>query len=112
MKRAGIILAILVAAFAISFSLTACSKPADDDIQAASDMIKKAVDVGAEASSPHLLERARELLTEAKKLNEQGSYSEAHKKAQFCLLRAEQAVKNAEKLGGSAPQKKGGGGDE
>ena len=112
MKRISFLTAALVAAFACSLVLSACSKPADEDITAAESMIKKAEDVGAMNSSPRLLEKAKELVAEAKKDNDQGSFSDAHKKAQSALMRAEQAEKNAEKLGGAAAPRKGhGGGD-
>ena len=114
MKRISFLTAALIAAFACSLVLSACSKPADDEITAAENMIKKAEDAGAMNSSPRLLEKAKDLVAEAKKENDQGTYSDARKKAESALMRAEQAEKNAEKLGGAPLPHKGhgGGGDE
>lgn len=111
MKRLGFLSMALVAGLACGIVLSACSKPADDEIQAAEDMIKKAEEAGALNSSPRLFEKAKDLLAEAKRLNEQSSYSDARKKAEFALMRAEQAKNNAEKLGGKPlPQRGGSGG--
>jgi len=107
MKRMGFLSAALVAALACGLVFSACSKPADDQIQAAEDMIKRAEGAGATTSSPNLFGKAKDALAEAKRLNEAGSYTEARKKAEDALIRAEQAAKNAEKLGGRPSHKRG-----
>lgn len=110
MKRVGFLTAALVAGLTCGLILAACSKPADDEIQAAEEALKNAQSAGADVSSPRLYEKARDLLTEAKRANESGNYSEARKKAEFAMMRAEQAGKNAEKLGGKPHERRRGGG--
>jgi hypothetical protein len=114
MKRLGFLSAMLIAVLAFGLTLSACSKPADDVIQAAEDALKKAQEAGADNASPRLYEKAKDLIAEAKRANEAGNYSDARKKAEFAQMRAEQAGKNAEKLGGvpSDKHKGGGGGGE
>lgn len=85
-------------AFLLSIGLSACSQPPEEEIMAAEDAFKAAVNAGAEETSPKLLNKAQTLLQEAKMLSEQGHYSQARKKAEFALLRADQAKKNAERL--------------
>jgi hypothetical protein len=103
MKRFGLLTIILVAALAFGLTLSACSKPADDEITAAENALKKAQAAGADAASPRLYEKAKDLLAEAKRANDGGNYADARKKAEFALMRAEQAGRNAEKLGGVPP---------
>lgn len=112
MKRIGLLTILLATAFAFGLTLSACSKPADSEIEAAESALKKAQEAGADVSSPRLFEKAKDLVAEAKRANEAGNYSDAKKKADFALMRAEQAARNAEKLGGApSPRKaKGGGG--
>ena len=114
MKRIGLLTILLVTALAFGLNLTGCSKPADSEIEAAEAALKKAQEAGADAASPRLYEKAKDLLAEAKRANEAGNFSDAKKKADFALMRAEQAGRNAEKLGGSPSTRRakgGGGGD-
>ena len=101
MKRIGLLTIVLIAALAFGLSLTACSKPADDKIESAEAALKAAQAAGADVSSPKLYEKAKDLLAEAKRANEAGNFSDARKKAEFAQMRAEQAGRNAEKLGGA-----------
>jgi hypothetical protein len=114
MKRIGLLTILLATALAFGLTLSACSKPADNEIEAAESALKKAQEAGADVASPRLYEKAKDLVAEAKRANESGNYSDARKKANFALMRADQAARNAEKLGGApSPRKgKGGGGDD
>jgi len=84
--------------FAVILMLSSCSQPPDEEIMAAEDAIKAAIDAGADELSPNMLNKARNLLQDAKMLNEQGKYSDARKKAEFAVIRAGKAQKNAERL--------------
>ncbi len=111
MKRVGLLTIMLVTAIAFALTLSACSKPADDEIEAAESALKSAQAGGADVASPRLYEKAKDLLAEAKRANEAGNYSDARKKAEFALMRAEQSGRNAEKLGGVPPAHKAKGGE-
>ncbi|MDP8241098.1 MAG: DUF4398 domain-containing protein [Candidatus Hatepunaea meridiana] len=98
------ILSLILVAFVASLLFSACEGPPDDAVMDAEDAIKAAVASGAEDLSPKLLDKAQKLLQEAKMLSEQGRYKDAFKQAQFCIVRAKSAKKNAERLGGGAPE--------
>jgi len=105
MKSFRIAAFFLLLAVAGSMLLAACSKPADDAVMTAEDAIKAAVAAGAEDSSPKLLEKAQNLLQEAKMLNEQGQHPEARKKAEYAVMRAHEAEKNATRMSEVAKKK-------
>ena len=71
----------------------------EEAVSLAETTIKKAELAGAQRSSPKLFNKAKELLVEAKRFIEDGNYLEAKKRAEFSVMRGEQALKNAEKLG-------------
>ncbi len=98
MKSGRWIIPVLLMAVSCCLLLTACGKPPEAKIMAAEDAIKRAMEAGAEDSSPKLFDKARGFLQEAKMLSEQGNYSEASKKAEFAIMRADQAFKNATRL--------------
>ncbi len=112
MKRVGLLTIVLFTALAFGLTLSACSKSADDEITAAENALKKAQEAGAEVASPRLYEKAKDLLAEARRANEAGNFSDARKKAEFALMRAEQSGRNAEKLGGAPPTRRAKGGGE
>ncbi len=98
MKKFIPVFLLLLVAFSASIMFSACEKTADDQIIAAEDAIKSAINAGADESSPKLLGKARTKVQEAKMLNEQGDYNQAHKKAYSALLNAQGAEKNATRL--------------
>jgi len=108
MKALRLVSILTLAALVLGAGLTACSKPADQEIQAADDALRAAKNVGADQTSPKLFEKAQTMLQDAKMLNEQGHFSEARKKADYARIRAEQAKTNAEKSGGERKERLGG----
>jgi len=98
MKKLIPVFLLLLVAFSASMIFSACTKTADDQILAAEDAIKSAINAGADESSPKLLSKANTMLQEAKMLNENGDYKEANKKAYSALLKAQSAEKNATRL--------------
>jgi len=98
MRKKLYLMPVLILALLFTFIISSCSKPADEEIMAAEDAIKAARDVGAEDLVPKLFDKSVSLLQEAKMLNEQTSYDQARKKADFSKLRAEKACKEAKRL--------------
>ncbi len=98
MKFARLIVPVCLAAFFCTILLSACDSPPEEELAAAEDVLKQARDAGAEEYSPKLYDKARDLLREAKMLNDQGQYKEAKKKAEYAELRANQALKNAKNM--------------
>ena len=91
-------LSLLLLISIVSSSLISCKSPPEDEIMVAEDAIKSASAAGADEFSPRLFDKAQVYLQEAKMLNEHGKFDEARKKAEFAIIRAEKAEKNARRL--------------
>ena len=81
-----------------SGALISCSSPPDELLMTAEDAVNSASAAGADEFSPKIFDKAQSLLQEAKMLNEQGDYEGAKKKAEYAIIRAEMAEKNANRL--------------
>ena len=94
-----------------SIAFIACSNPPDELIMTAEAAVNSAAEAGADEFSPKLFHKAEALLQEAKMLNEKGDHDGAKKKAEYAIIRAEKAEKNANRLD-AARQRDREGGDE
>ena len=101
---------LLVMSFT-TIAFIACAGPPDELIMTAEAAVNHASAAGADEFSPKLFNKAEALLQEAKMLNEKGDYEAAKKKAEFAIIRAEKAEKNANRLD-AARQRDREGGDE
>jgi len=81
-----------------SITFIACSNAPDEIIMTAEAAVDAAAEAGADEYSPKLFNKAEILLQEAKMLNEKGDHDGAKKKAEFAIIRAEKAEKNANRL--------------